>query len=188
MVSFKTQEINMKTFTIKKYKGNLLESCEKFLAKNPGMKILEAKEENDELKIKADDEQQVNETHKMSRQELDDFIKKLETGVVHFEYKKKDGSMRVAIGTANPQLIPSEAVKKFQNDPNYRRNIELMVKQKDYFVVYFDMQKMDFRKFHVGRFEKIHNFISVNGQTVSEGEESDETCPDCGKKECECDK
>ena len=42
----------MKTFKIKNYKGNLVESLSRFAKSHKGMKIVEAVEEKDELKIK----------------------------------------------------------------------------------------------------------------------------------------
>jgi len=41
----------MKKYTIKNYKGNLVESLKKFSEKYKGMKIVEATEKNNELKI-----------------------------------------------------------------------------------------------------------------------------------------
>ena len=45
---------------------------------------------------------------KMTREEYDDLQQKLRTGVVKFKFKKKDGTMRDAVGTLNPALMPSE--------------------------------------------------------------------------------
>ena len=44
----------MKTFKVKNYKGNLVESLSRFIKSHGGMKIIEAKEEDKELKIKAE--------------------------------------------------------------------------------------------------------------------------------------
>ena len=44
----------MKKYTVKNYKGNIVESLSRFTKSHKGMKIVEAKEENDELKIKAE--------------------------------------------------------------------------------------------------------------------------------------
>lgn len=44
----------MKTYKVKNYKGNLVESLSKFQKKHKGMKIVEACEDGDELKIKAE--------------------------------------------------------------------------------------------------------------------------------------
>lgn len=43
-----------KTYKVKNYKGNLVESLNKFTAANKGMRIVEAKVEGDELKITAE--------------------------------------------------------------------------------------------------------------------------------------
>lgn len=55
----------MKNFTVKNYKGNLVESLKKFSDSHKGMKIVEAKEVDNELKIKV----------KESTQTFDDNIK-----------------------------------------------------------------------------------------------------------------
>ena len=42
---------------------------------------------------------------------FEDFRKKLSTGVWRFSYFKKDGSIREAVGTLDPSLIPEHASK-----------------------------------------------------------------------------
>lgn len=51
----------MKTYRIKNYKGNLVESIKKFQAKHSEMKIVEATEDGEELKVKAEEPQKVEE-------------------------------------------------------------------------------------------------------------------------------
>ena len=48
----------MKTYTVKNYKGNLVESLKKFSDSHKGMKIVEACENEDGLKIKAEEPKQ----------------------------------------------------------------------------------------------------------------------------------
>ena len=45
----------MKTYKVKNYKGNLVESLSKFQKSHKGMKIVEACEDGDDLKIKAEE-------------------------------------------------------------------------------------------------------------------------------------
>ena len=47
----------MKRYTIKNYKGNLVESLTKFAKSHTGMRIVEAVEDEDELKVKAEVEE-----------------------------------------------------------------------------------------------------------------------------------
>ena len=47
----------MKTYKIKNYKGNLVESLSKFAKSHKGMRIVEAVEDEDELKVKAEVEE-----------------------------------------------------------------------------------------------------------------------------------
>ena len=54
----------MKTYTVKNYKGNLVESLKKFSDSHKGMKIIEAVENGDNLKIKVkeSEEKQITES------------------------------------------------------------------------------------------------------------------------------
>lgn len=51
----------MKTYKVKNYKGNLVESLSKFQKSHKGMKIVEACEDGDDLKIKAEESEKLNE-------------------------------------------------------------------------------------------------------------------------------
>ncbi len=51
----------MKTFKVKNYKGNLVESLSKFQKSHKGMKIVEACEDGDDLKIKAEESEKLEE-------------------------------------------------------------------------------------------------------------------------------
>ena len=52
---------NMKTYTVKNYKGNLVESLKKFQANHKNIRVLEAKETEDVLKIKCEEKNPVAE-------------------------------------------------------------------------------------------------------------------------------
>lgn len=52
----------------------------------------------------------------MTREEYDDLQQKLSTGIVKFKFKKKDGTMRDAVGTLNPSLMPSEQEQRRMYD------------------------------------------------------------------------
>lgn len=51
----------MKTYKVKNYKGNLVESLSKFQKSHKGMKIVEAVEDGDDLKIKAEESEKLEE-------------------------------------------------------------------------------------------------------------------------------
>lgn len=51
----------MKTYKVKNYKGNLVESLSKFQKSHKGMKIVEACEDGDDLKIKAEESEKIDE-------------------------------------------------------------------------------------------------------------------------------
>jgi len=47
------------------------------------------------------------------------FRKMLQKGKVHFEYAKVDGTLREALGTLNPELIPVEMQPKESRPTDY---------------------------------------------------------------------
>ena len=59
--------------------------------------------------------------------------KALDTSVVRFYFKKKDGSMREALGTRNLNLIPKE------ENPGHLQNVS------DKAIVYWDLEEGAFR-------------------------------------------
>lgn len=65
----------MKTYKVKNYKGNLVESLSKFQKSHKGMKIVEAAEDGEELKIKA--EESSNDSEYNAKEKLWDTIKNI---------------------------------------------------------------------------------------------------------------
>lgn len=100
---------------------------------------------------------QLNE-RKMSRTELDSFYDSLQDGVVEFDFIKKDGSKRHAIGTLNPDLMPSrqQIVKIYADQGIDLDQLEQRLQmRKDYMPYFWDLEKNGYRQFHVSRFEGI---------------------------------
>ena len=62
-------------------------------------------------------------------------VEALKSGVVAFSYKKKDGTLRKAIGTKNLTFIPAEFHPKGNGDDKAAKTS----------ITYFDMQKMQWR-------------------------------------------
>lgn len=58
----------------------------------------------------------------------------LDKGVVRFTYRKKDGSMRVALGTRNTDLIPCDEEVKEVEDINAAKS-----------TVYWDLESKGYR-------------------------------------------
>lgn len=54
-ISFGKYSLNMKNFTVKNYKGNIIESLKKFQEKHPETKIIEVIENGNNLKIKCNE-------------------------------------------------------------------------------------------------------------------------------------
>ena len=110
---------------------------------------------------------------KMSREELDDFYQKLRTGKVKFSFKKKDGTMRNAVGTLNPALMPSEEEQRRmydaqrQEEPEshqqtFDQMLQMFEDRKEYMIYFWDLEKNAYRQFHVSRFEGVESFTRTN--------------------------
>ena len=93
---------------------------------------------------------------KMTRIELDDFYAALEDGIVEFDFIKKDGTLRHAKGTLDPELMPDEnAIRKQYEDAgeDYDALMLKLKERKDYMPYFWDLDKGGYRQFHVSRFE-----------------------------------
>ena len=62
----------------------------------------------------------------------------LDEKVMRFQFKKKDGSIRNALGTRNELLIPKQAQVKYLDDISNKS------------VVFWDLEEEAFRSFSVG--------------------------------------
>ena len=62
-------------------------------------------------------------------------IQVLDENVTRFQFKKKDGSIRTALGTRNELLIPKQAQVSYLDDIS------------DKSVVFWDLEEEDFRSF-----------------------------------------
>ena len=73
---------------------------------------------------------------------LEEFSKMLREGIVDFEFIKKDGSVRQAKGTLVAEYLPTPTA---DSDCSTRKKNENVM-------VYFDMEKKEFRSFVKGHF------------------------------------
>ena len=73
--------------------------------------------------------------------DIKDFRKQLSEGIVEFKFTKKDGSIREARGTTNPDII-SEFVKPITSDKPKRD-----IKISDNSTRYFDIDSKGWRSF-----------------------------------------
>ena len=88
----------------------------------------------------------VEEVHHMDKEEIADFEDDLENFKVKFSFRKKNGQMRTALGTRNKRWIPEDKwdfLEEVLSDP---RSI--------YLLPYYDMERKDFRCFHISRFDR----------------------------------
>ena len=65
-------------------------------------------------------------------------INVLDENVTRFQFRKKDGSIRTALGTRNESLIPKQAEVKYLDDISTKS------------VVFWDLEEEAFRSFSVG--------------------------------------
>lgn len=63
----------------------------------------------------------------------------LDNGVVRFQFRKRDGSIRNALGTRNVDLIPKQEYVKHVDDINEEKS-----------VVFWDLEARDFRSLMTG--------------------------------------
>jgi hypothetical protein len=63
----------------------------------------------------------------------------LNNGVVRFQFRKRDGSIRNALGTRNVDLIPKDEYVKHVDDINEKKS-----------VVFWDLEARDFRSLMTG--------------------------------------
>ena len=63
----------------------------------------------------------------------------LNGGVVRFNFRKKDGSIRNALGTRNVDLIPKQEYVKHCDDINEKKS-----------VVFWDLEECSFRSLSIG--------------------------------------
>lgn len=73
------------------------------------------------------------------------FKKLLKTGKVEFIYKKKDESMRTALGTMAPDLLPKTEPKQVDESSESKPKRKL----KEGMVFYYDLDKEGYRSFHI---------------------------------------
>lgn len=113
---------------------------------------------------------------------VEEMVEKLKTGIVNFEFEKLDGTVRSAVGTLVPEMLP-DRLKEVKNElVELARSTEEMTpyglvsavynlgkkirsieekqnegKEKEGVVSYYDLQKQAFRSFHIG------SLLCVNG-------------------------
>ena len=72
---------------------------------------------------------------KYSQTTVSNLINVLDENVTRFQFKKRDGSIRTALGTRNELLIPKQAQVKYLDDIS------------DKSVVFWDLEEEGFRSF-----------------------------------------
>ena len=123
----------MKTYTVKNYKGNLVESLKKFSDSHKGVKIVEAVEDNDELKIRVNEA----DSHVKHPFYIEEFVK-TENGswkeITEFPYakmfdnyadavaelQKRHETMEKSVGSDSPITAVSK-IKRDMNRKNWPR-------------------------------------------------------------------
>lgn len=134
------------TFYIKNFDGNYHRTMSEFTKTRPHLVVTAtglSDSSPQELVVEA----------KLSKVELDDFIRKLNEGAVQFQYYKKDGVLRDACGTRMPALMSDEDIQILD---------QALAQEKSKFLIpYYDFQKKELRQFHVSRFVKTTQSVPV---------------------------
>lgn len=96
----------------------------------------------------------------LKREERNEFIKKLQNNIIVFRYKKRDGSIRKAEGTLHPKYLPPPKSDKEFVRPEYQ-------------IVYFDIDKKDWRSFRSFEFIEILSIRPVISKREEEKDKDD---------------
>ena len=92
--------------------------------------------------------------------EIADFRRKLDNGVVEFEFTKADGTRRHAVGTTSETIIPTAERRRL--DPDYDENLASYERRQAYIIWFWDLEKNECRCFNTNRFEGIVHFEPTN--------------------------
>ena len=74
---------------------------------------------------------------------IDELRKALNEGIVHFEFFKKDGTLRYARGTTSPDVIPSD------NTPKGKRTAQQKAAYDNQTVAFYDIDKKGWRSMRI---------------------------------------
>lgn len=85
--------------------------------------------------------------------EIADFRQKLENGVVEFQFLKRDGTRRHAVGTTSEAIVPTEERRRL--DPSYDENMASYMRREAFIIWFWDLEKSALRCFNTNRFEDI---------------------------------
>lgn len=96
----------------------------------------------------------------LNREERNEFIEKLQNNIIVFRYKKRDGSIRKAEGTLHPKYLPPPKSDKEFVRPEYQ-------------IVYFDIDKKDWRSFRSFEFIEILSIRPVISKREEEKDKDD---------------
>lgn len=96
----------------------------------------------------------------LKREERNEFIEKLQNNIIVFRYKKRDGSIRKAEGTLHPKYLPPPKSDKEFVRPEYQ-------------IVYFDIDKKDWRSFRSFDFIEILSIRPVISKREEEKDKDD---------------
>ena len=88
---------------------------------------------------------------------FESFRDALSNGFARFTYYKKDGSIRTALGTRSPLLIPTDKLPQCpQNNEEWEERAKA--------IPYFDLEKNEWRSFSVLNFKRLDRVWRFNNQ------------------------
>lgn len=97
---------------------------------------------------------------KGGKDEIAEFRQMLNDGVVEFEFRKADGSLRHAVGTTSEAVVPTAERKSL--DPEYDTNLASYQHRSAYIIWFWDLEKNACRCFNTNRFEGLVKFEPTN--------------------------
>lgn len=96
------------------------------------------------------------------RDEVAEFKQMLEDGIVEFQFRKADGSLRRAVGTRSEAVVPTSEREKL--DPTYDDSMKSYESKASYIIWFWDLEKSQVRCFNTNRFEGLINFEETSAR------------------------
>lgn len=96
------------------------------------------------------------------RDEVAEFKQMLEDGIVEFQFRKADGSLRRAVGTRSEAVVPTSEREKL--DSTYDDSVKSYESKASYIIWFWDLEKSQVRCFNTNRFEGLINFEETSSK------------------------
>jgi hypothetical protein len=88
--------------------------------------------------------------------DIKDLKQALNEGLVHFEFIKKDGSLRYARGTTSPDLVPTDDMPKNKRTPLQQAKYDRTT------VAFYDIDKKGWRSMRIDTIWTYHRALKLD--------------------------